>query len=41
MKEYIYKAKKLEALSSKIKSKIEKKKTPSFSQKIKELFIKK
>ena len=38
MKEYIYKAKKLEALSYKIKEKIEKKRSKSFFQKIKKIF---
>lgn len=37
MKEYIYKAKKLEALAQKIKLKMEKKKNLSFFQKIKKI----
>ncbi len=40
MKEYIYKAKKLEALSKDIKEKLEKKKKLTFFQKIKKFFFK-
>lgn len=39
MKEYFFKAKKLEALSIDIKAKIEKKKKLSFFQKIKRIFF--
>jgi hypothetical protein len=41
MKEYLYKPKKLEALSFEIKYKLEKKKNISFFQKLKKIFSKK